>query len=271
MREKRFNKMRSERETVYQPTLEEIERVRPQPGMLKVSGDGVFATLQGEGVTAGKPSVFLRLHYCNLTCGVPRGWVCDTGYTWDRTKPEFWREPEDWSYTDTALNANEAWRLKFGESQEKRLVITGGEPLLQQRKIAQLLQDMSDWKVEIETNGTINPIPELHNCQFNCSPKLENSGNSLIRRYRPDVLTFINGLSNSQFKFVVVEPSDLDEIDHIVEECELDPEKIYIMPEGRTEAEVEYHAKLVRNEVEGRGWKVAMRNQLIWYGPKRRT
>lgn len=271
MREGRFENMRSERETAYQPTPEEIERVRPQPDMLKVSGDGIFATLQGEGMTAGKPSVFLRLHYCNLTCGVPDGWVCDTGYTWDRTKPEFWQEPEDWSYADTAFSVSEAWKLKFGENQEKRLIITGGEPLLQQRKIAQLIQKMPDWEVEIETNGTISPIPELHNCQFNCSPKLENSGNSLKRRYRPGVLRVINGLPNSQFKFVVVKPSDLSEIDHIVEVCELDPEKIYIMPEGQTEAEVEQHAMLVRHEVEERGWKVAMRNQLIWYGHKRRT
>lgn len=258
-------------ETIYQPTVEEIVRIKPTPDKLKVSGDGVFATLQGEGVTAGLPSVFLRLHFCNLTCGVPNGWKCDTGYTWNKTKPEFWQEPEDWPYQETALRAEDAWNAEFADNQGKRLVITGGEPLIQQRKIAKLLAYLPGWTIEIETNGTILPIPELLGCQFNCSPKLENSGNSFQRRYRPEVLKTINRLPKSQFKFVVVEPSDLEEVDRIVTECGLNPEKILIMPEGQTAEEVEIHASKVKEDVEARGWKITLRNQLIWYGPKRRT
>lgn len=255
----------------YIPTKEDIERVRLQRDRLKVSGDGVFATLQGEGVTTGLPSVFLRLHYCNLTCGVPNGWQCDTGYTWDRSKPEFWQEPEDWSCQKTASRIEEAWAEKFGNEEEKRLVITGGEPLIQQTKIAELLEQLPGWGAEIETNGTIMPIPELQACQFNCSPKLENSGNSLRKRYKPEVLRVINNLPKSQFKFVVVEPSDLDEVSRIAEECDLDSEKILIMPEGQTSEQVEVHANRIREAVEARGWKITMRNQLVWFGPKRRT
>lgn len=258
-------------ETVYQPTAEEIARIKPVPDKLKVSGDGVFATLQGEGITAGSPSVFLRLHFCNLTCGVPSGWKCDTGYTWDKTRSEFWQEPEDWSYQETALRIENAWNTKFTDRQGKRLIITGGEPLIQQRKIVKLLEHLPAWEVEIETNGTIIPIPELVECQFNCSPKLENSGNSFQRRYKPEVLKRINELQKSQFKFVVVEPDDLEEVGRIAAECDLNPEKILIMPEGQTAEEVEIHASRIREAVETRGWKMTLRNQLIWYGPKRRT
>ena len=255
----------------YIPTPEDRERVKPQPDKLKVSGDGVFATLQGEGVTAGLPSVFLRLHYCNLTCGMPNGWSCDTRYTWDTSKREYWQEPQDWSYEETAVKVSDAWGSAFSNRQERRLVVTGGEPLLQQRKIARLLQRLPGWEVEIETNGTITPIPKLQTCQFNCSPKLENSGNFLQRRYKPEVLRVIDGLPRSQFKFVAMDASDLDEIDRIADECNLSPEKILLMPEGHTKEEVEAHLGVIREAVEARGWGITLRNQLTWFGPKRRT
>jgi len=255
----------------YKPTDADTGRLKVVYDKLKVSGDRVFATLQGEGITAGYPSVFLRLHFCNLTCGAPTGWKCDTGYTWDRTRPEFWQEPEDWSYEEAASRIENAWIARFGKRQGKRLVVTGGEPLIQQGKITRLLEKLPDWEVEIETNGTIIPISELLGCQFNCSPKLENSGNSFQRRYKPEVLKTINRLSKSQFKFVVVNLSDLEEIDRIVGDCGLNPEKILIMPEGQIAEEVEKHAGAVRELVKVRGWKMTLRNQLIWYGSKRRT
>ncbi|GIW61739.1 MAG: hypothetical protein KatS3mg089_0591 [Patescibacteria group bacterium] len=41
------------RPDIYKPTLKDQDRIKPQFDKLKVSGDGVFATLQGEGITAG--------------------------------------------------------------------------------------------------------------------------------------------------------------------------------------------------------------------------
>ncbi len=258
----------------YKPTAEELVAIRPLPDMLKVSGDGVFATLQGEGVTAGAPSVFMRLHYCNLTCGANGGWICDTLYTWLKESPEYWRESENWSYETTASNIEKAWKEKFGQEipdDQKRVVITGGEPLLQQKKIVKLLEFLPDWKVEFETNGTIIPLPELSNHQFNCSPKLSNSGNTAERRYKPKALKTINEISNSWFKFVVSDPSDLKEIDFIVKDCNLKHEKVMIMPEGHNSETVNTHLEIVKDEVLKRGWSITKRNQLDWYGPKRRT
>src|SRR3990167_8611526 len=256
---------------IYQPTPEDRERIRPKPDLLKVSGDGVFATLQGEGVTAGEPSVFLRLHYCNLTCGNPEGWKCDTWYTWDKEREEYWTESSDVSFREIAATMEAAWESAFDANGTKRAVITGGEHLLQQSKIIKLIEELPDWDIEIETNGTIVPAPELGDCQFNCSPKLENSGNSKARRYNPSALKAINALPNSWFKFVVSDTSDLDEIDELVRDCELNEDKLLIMPEGQTADVVEGHAQLVRDAVNERGWKITMRNQLIWYGDKRRT
>src|SRR4030065_718976 len=103
-------------ETDYRPPPEDKARIKILSDMFKVSGDGVFATLQGEGLTtkeggtAGLPVVFLRLHFCNLTCGFPTGWQCDTRYTWNPRMEEFWKEPRDWSINQTAVNIRQAWR-----------------------------------------------------------------------------------------------------------------------------------------------------------------
>lgn len=256
---------------VYQPTPEDRMRISPRPNQLKVSGDGVFATLQGEGVTAGEPSVFLRLQYCNLACGESSGWKCDTWYTWDKRRKEYWTEPSDMGFSKVAETMESAWDGAFDIEGPKRAVITGGEPLLQQQKIIKLREELPGWEVEIETNGTIVPAPELSDCQFNCSPKLANSGNSKKRRYNPLALRAINALPNSWFKFVVSDVEDLEEIDEIVRDCELDKEKVLIMPEGQTADVVEEHAQMIRDAVDERDWKITMRNQLIWYGERRRT
>lgn len=261
----------------YNPTLKDFQNIRPQKGKLKISGDGIFATKQGEGLSKedggsmGLPAIFLRLHFCNLQCGFKNGWRCDTGYTWDKSRSEYWKEPVDWNYTYTADKIKKAWEKNFKENSEKRLVITGGEPLLQQDKLIKLLELLPDWKVEIETNGTILPTSKFSHCQFNCSPKLKNSGNDLKYRYKPDVLKHISKLENSWFKFVVITNDDLNEVRSIVNECLIPKQKVLIMPEGHTVLEVEQHKIDIFQKVNKLGWKLAIRNQLIWYGAKRRT
>jgi len=71
----------------------------------------IFFSVQGEGPGIGKPAVFLRLSGCNLKCA----W-CDTKYTWHGGK--MMTEP-------TVLKEIKRYPCK-------RLVVTGGEPLLQQ-------------------------------------------------------------------------------------------------------------------------------------------
>lgn len=61
------------------------------------------------------------------------------------------------------------------------LVVTGGEPLLQQEALSNLCGALPGLEIEVETNGTVVPRPALvaRVARFNMSPKLENSG---IRR-----------------------------------------------------------------------------------------
>jgi organic radical activating enzyme len=69
------------------------------------------------------------------------------------------------------------------------LVVSGGEPMLQQRQLSPLLRLAFEagWCTEIETAGTIAPQPDVVGLvtRFNVSPKLANSGNELDERYDP--------------------------------------------------------------------------------------
>jgi len=242
---------------IYRPTYVEKSALRMKPEQFKVSGDQAFFTLQGEGQSIGKPAVFLRLHFCNLHCE----W-CDTKYTWDRNSKEFWQEAEDWDFQRTLK--------EISDYPSKRLVITGGEPMLQQERIAKFAELIPNWEIEIETNGTIAPRDSLvQRCQFNVSPKLGNSGNPLRTRYRPEVLKEFNVLPKTTFKFVVQSENDFEEIDQIVNECELDSNKIIIMPEGITEEDIKYRALSVAEQVKQRGWRLLPRLQVTLWGARR--
>ncbi|MEE1820962.1 7-carboxy-7-deazaguanine synthase QueE [Streptomyces sp. BE20] len=137
-------------------------------------------TVQGEGPSTGVPALFIRTSGCNLAC---RPW-CDTPYTWDRARFDLSRERRRMSVEEVA-----DWAL---ERPERLAVITGGEPLMQQKAIVALAWRLSAGgkRVEIETNGTYPPCRELVDAgvHFNVSPKLGNSGMPAGRRIRDDVL-----------------------------------------------------------------------------------
>ena len=103
----------------------------------------IFHSIQGEGVSQGTPCVFLRLAGCNLACS----W-CDTAYSWNGTVPGMRLAPE--KAAELVLHYP-----------CRRLVLTGGEPLIQQKALPALLRLLPDHAVEMETNGTIMPDTEL--------------------------------------------------------------------------------------------------------------
>ena len=228
-----------------------------QKDRLVVSGDKVFYTLQGEGKTIGKPAVFLRLKFCNLRCV----W-CDTKYAVFPEREDFKKEGESWTIDEAVkmIKQND-------KSNCKRLVITGGEPLLQKEAIDNLIKQLPDWKIEIETNGTVMPTKyQLKRCQFNCSPKLSNSGNSYEMRMNQDVLKAMNKV-NSVFKFVIMTEKDIKEMEK--DFGFLDKDKIILMPEGIT---LEDNRKHLQNFVEfakKKGYRVLPRLQIFIWGAKR--
>lgn len=141
----------------------------------------IFHSIQGEGVSQGTPCVFLRLAGCNLACS----W-CDTAYSWNGTVPGMRLAPE--KAAELVLHYP-----------CRRLVLTGGEPLIQQKALPVLLRLLPDHAVEMETNGTIMPDTELLKrvTQFNVSPKLPHSGNNDVKTWKPDILALSGGYGES--------------------------------------------------------------------------
>ena len=73
-------------------------------------------------------------------------------------------------------------------------------------------------RIEVETNGTIQPISSLRQnvAQWNVSPKLANSGNAARRRVVDAPLRWFGQSQNAWFKFVIDVPADLDEVTELV-------------------------------------------------------
>jgi organic radical activating enzyme len=204
---------------------------------MKVSISEVFYSIQGEGKTMGMPSVFIRLGGCNLLCG-GKGtkedkklhdgatWRCDTIEVWMKSKAKDVEE---------ILTDDQHERIASGA----HVIITGGEPLMQMKGVESLVYYLKSKHkkafIEIETNGTISPSSYLSKTvdQWNCSPKISNSGMSKDLFYIPAVIKKLNKL-NTIFKFVITIKEDFNEAMNLYSSF-IDADKIWLMPSGENQ------------------------------------
>lgn len=203
-----------------------------------------FYTLQGEGRSVGNPAVFLRTGGCNLLCGNPSNpddpqeeiemsddstWLCDTIETWKNPNSQTVEEIVDhWS--------EEGW-LEMLEAECAHLILTGGEPMLQQDNLLDLLKSLDDDViVEVETNGTIVPDDEFDEFidYYNVSQKLSNSGMPEDRRIIPEATAWFRDSEKAMFKYVVSRNEDLEEIWEIQDEYDISNDGVQLMPAGYT-------------------------------------
>jgi len=211
---------------------------------LLISSD--FYSVQGEGISSGVPSYFVRLGICNLTCGMSRAfannllkeasledgeifkgdlelegkatWTCDSTsqWLWRGVDQEFnylinrWKDEGVYDY------------IKDGSV---HVIWTGGEPTIKGHQDS-IINFTNYWMsryldrndvnpyYEIETNGTIVIDVKLFNMldQINCSPKLSNSGMTDKQRINPEAIERIKLHKNYQFKFVISNEEDVLEL-----------------------------------------------------------
>ena len=200
-----------------------------------------FYSLQGEGRTMGIPAIFLRLAGCNLMCGgkgTEKDKKLHDGATWRCDTIEVWMEGRSRLIEELIEELNEKLdfikRLKAGV----HLVITGGEPLMQEASILYFLNVLKEKYetepiIEIETNATVQPSESLDQkvSYWNTSPKLSNSGMAAHHRLFPLVLKWFNENKKTMFKFVLSKEEDWAEVvrDFITAQG-MDTRKIVLMP-----------------------------------------
>ncbi len=239
-----------------------------------------FYTHQGEGPSTGQPAFFLRLGACNLNC-----YWCDTPYTWVFDDRHVSLHGEGRKYDPTA----ELKRVTIHDAADQvlassapLLVITGGEPMLQQCAVALLFDEVhsrdSTIRFEIETAGTIPPrelkdtLAESYGqIRYNVSLKLAGSRNELERRRVPEAINELKRY-DSVFKFVITPnlfAEDLAEVSELIDEFELPGERIWLMPEGRTAEEVTDGLHVLAPIALRNGWNLTARTHIYIYGDKR--
>ena len=221
----------------------------------------VFDSLQGEGVNAGKPCRFVRLALCNLHCH-----YCDTKYTWDFARYDYEREVHE-----TAL---EVVAEQFRTAPAGHVVVTGGEPLLQQRALAKVFERVPrELFIEIETNGTRVPLPSL--CervdQWNVSPKLASAGDSAELRIRPDALLTLRETGRAYLKLVVKTAHDRDEAEALRVRFGFSRERTLLMPEAATPQELEARSGEVAAWSQALSLRFSSRLHVSLWGGRRGT
>jgi 7-carboxy-7-deazaguanine synthase len=220
----------------------------------------IFYSVQGEGMLAGVPSVFVRLSGCNLRCK----W-CDTPYA-------SWEPEGDNLMLGTVL-------ADVRRCRSTHVVVTGGEPMIAPMigELTRRLKEL-DLHITIETAGTVyQPVT----CDLmSISPKLANStphqreeGKWAAQhdrlRYQPEVLKKLMGEDAYQLKFVVSSEDDLQEIETIVEETGADRGRVMLMAEGTSAATIYERASWIVEVCKRERFRYSPRLHIDLWGDKR--
>ncbi|MCD6579285.1 4Fe-4S cluster-binding domain-containing protein [bacterium] len=167
--------------------------------MMKVNE--IYISLQGEGPHAGMRTIFLRLTGCNLRCP-----YCDTKYAFDEGME---MEIED---------------LVKKLENEPYITITGGEPLLQNDELCELIKGLRGNKIEIQTNGTLDIFHDFENVIWAMDIKTPSSQGFFCEN------NIAKLMENDWINFVISDKKDLDFAMDILKRYEFPTKQIYFTP-----------------------------------------
>lgn len=202
----------------------------------------IFDSIDGEGSRQGLLTTFLRLHDCNIRCS-----YCDTTYSYGI----------DSVFTEMTVAEVADVIESLGNH---RITITGGEPLLQEAAVVELIDELNRRKAEtmqdntsgqagstciididkfdkremlnnslydfnIETNGTIIPSFHRDNVWFTYDYKTPSS----LAEESMNIDIFKVATERDLIKFVVGSPEDLDCMRRIIDQYPT-AAQIYVSP-----------------------------------------
>ena len=224
----------------------------------------IFHSIQGEGLLAGVPSVFVRTSGCNLRCH----W-CDTPYaSWKPEGPE--------------MSVAEILR-KVSDWDCRHIVLTGGEPMIAPDlpALAAALRKAGK-HITIETAATV--VPAGIACDLaSLSPKLSNSTPPPERdpawakkheasRLQPSVISDWIRNYAFQLKFVVSTEQDISEIKNLLSLLPPAPfHQILLMPEGIDSETLASRASWLAEICKREGFRFCPRLQIELFGHTRGT
>ena len=148
----------------------------------------MYKSVQGESSFAGLPCIFVRLAGCNLRCT----W-CDSEYTFTGGRK-------------MSLDEVMAEVKKLGPV--KLVEITGGEPMLQERDVVPLMQELLDdgYEVLIESSGErpLASVPKSVHKIVDVKCPASGEGGT----FRPENLDALG--KNDEVKFVLADRGDYE-------------------------------------------------------------
>lgn len=220
----------------------------------------IFESIQGEGMLAGVPSLFLRASGCNLRCA----W-CDTPYA------SWAPEGEEWTADQLAGRA--------AASPLRHVVITGGEPMIfpDLAPLTRRLEALGK-HITIETAGTVDQDAACH--LMSISPKLANSTPHAVEggrwvemheraRLRRDVLRALMARYDYQLKFVIREEADLAEVQTLAGELGAPAERVLLMPEGVDPERLRERSVWLAEACRRTGFRYSPRLHIFLFGNRR--
>lgn len=233
----------------------------------------IYSCLQGEGKFAGVPHLLIRFTGCPLRCQFSETDFCDTHYS-------SWA-PEKGKYTGLDI-----WKLMKDNSHIRYTMITGGSPTMHPEVLKDLcsMLRLRGHYITIETEGSSFVRTEA---QFiSLSPKLQSSipkigtimpwnerqvsqlhvnSHERSRKNYSDMERLIKEHADYQVKFVVSQVEDLEEIETIEKILGVEREKIYLMPAGMNNTELNLRRKMVMGIALREGYNYTDRLHIIAY------
>lgn len=209
----------------------------------------IFYSIDGEGIRTGELAIFIRLAGCNLNCS-----YCDTKYALKAT-------------SGTKMTIEEILK-ELKKYNCRNITLTGGEPLIH-CQVNNLIDELikNNYKVNIETNGTVDITPYLNKCLITMDYKLPSSNEE-----KKIKLENLEKLTENDVLKLVTKESDFKKIEEILSNYKI-KSYIYLSPiYGSIEPEkiVEFMKYLNKIKINTEKMRVQVQLHKIIWNPEKR-